>query len=91
MSFDSISTSNYHAVCLKLMVRYTHTHISYFSIKRKKTTKPVLRERTVAVVHIETKHHDIYMHLLFSLEENKKIIIMIFINGIKLVIFINGS
>ena len=39
----------------------------------------MLRECTVAVVHIETKHYDIYMHLLFSLEENKKIIIMIFI------------
>lgn len=32
----------------------------------------MLRECTVAVVHIETKHYDIYMHLLFSLEENKK-------------------
>ena len=76
--FDSISTSHHHGVCLKRMVRYTHTHISYFSIKRKKK-KIMLRECTVAVVHIETKHYDIYMHLLFSLEENKKIIIMIFI------------
>ena len=51
----------------------------------------MLRERAVAVVHIETKHYDIYMHLLFSLEENKIMIFINGINGIKLVIFINGS
>ena len=32
----------------------------------------MLRECAAAVFHIETKHYDIYMHLLFSLEENKK-------------------
>ena len=56
------------------MVTYTHTHQLFLNKTEEKKKKPktVLRERAVAVVHIETKHYDIYMHLLFSLEENKK-------------------